>query len=328
MSVPSAQDAISFANTLGNASIDPQGRIVYRAQPRFDFRGQRPTPGAGGNVGFAMPEMPDSAPIFRIDLSTRKVDTLAFIKTQKIKMNTSQDENGRITMTSEINPLPVVDEWALMSDGAVALVRGRDYHIDWVAPDGSKTSSPKIPFDWQRLSDEDKVAFIDSVKAVRERMGAAAPQIATSTGGNAPAAAPSPATPPVDLGAQVIMFRMGGPPGDGGGAPRGNAPAGGNVNLAPPKLNFVAPSDLPDYKPVFLNGFVRADLDGNVWIRTIPTKPIAGGAVYDVVNRKGELVDRVQIPVGRTISAFGPGGLVYLTSRDGSRGKLEKASVK
>ena len=78
-------------------------------------------------------------------------------------------------MTSEINPLPVVDEWAVLSDGAVALVRGRDYHIDWVNPDGSRTSSPKIPFEWQRLSDEDKVAFIDSVKAARERMGANAP---------------------------------------------------------------------------------------------------------------------------------------------------------
>ena len=61
-----------------------------------------------------------------------------------------QDENGRITMTSEINPLPVVDEWAMVSDGSVALIRGRDYHIDWVNADGTRSSSPKIPFEWQR----------------------------------------------------------------------------------------------------------------------------------------------------------------------------------
>ena len=93
-------------------------------------------------------------------------------------------------------------------------------------------------------------------------------------------------------------------------------------------MNFVPPSELPDYKPVFLNGFVRADLDGNVWIRTIPTKAMAGGPVYDVVNRKGELVERVQIPVNRSIAAFGPGGVVYLTTRDGMTTKLEKATVR
>jgi hypothetical protein len=46
------------------------------------------------------------------------------------------------------------------------------------------------------------------------------------------------------------------------------------------------------------------------------------------VNRKGELVERVQVPVGRTITGFGPGGVVYLTTRDGLTTKLEKATVR
>ena len=56
--------------------------------------------------------------------------------------------------------------------------------------------------------------------------------------------------------------------------PSAGSALAGTTNVTP-QMNFVAPSELPDYKPVFLNGFVRADLDGNVWIRTIPTKPIA-----------------------------------------------------
>jgi hypothetical protein len=61
-------------------------------------------------------------------------------------------------------------------------------------------------------------------------------------------------------------------------------------------------------------------------VRTIPTKAVgAGGPVYDVINRKGELVQRVQIPVNRTIIGFGPGSTVYLTSRDGAVTKIEKA---
>lgn len=38
---------------------------------------------------------------------------------------------------------------------------------------------------------------------------------------------------------------------------------------------------------------------------------------YDVVNRKGELIERVQLPAGRTIAGFGPNGAIYLSSREG-----------
>src|SRR5436190_22312719 len=76
-------------------------------------------------------------------------------------------------MAREINPLPIVDEWAVLADGSVAIVRGQDYHIDFVNPDGSLTVSPKIPFDWQRLSDEDKTAIIDSARTRMEKARAA-----------------------------------------------------------------------------------------------------------------------------------------------------------
>ena len=36
---------------------------------------------------------------------------------------------------------------------------------------------------------------------------------------------------------------------------------------------FVSPSELPDYRPAFMQNSVRADLDGNVWIRTTATRP-------------------------------------------------------
>ena len=98
--------------------------------------------------------------------------------------------------------------------------------------------------------------------------------------------------------------------------------------MAAPQVSFVSPSELPDYKPAFFAGAVRADMDGNLWIRTIPTQKIEGGPVYDVVNRKGELVERVQVPAGRTIVGFGPGGAVYLAGREGDRFILERARVR
>jgi hypothetical protein len=223
----------------------------------------------------------------------------------------------------------------VLSDGSVAFVRGRDYHVDVVARDGTKHSAAKMPFDWQRLSDEDKVAFIDSVKAVRERMAAAAAanapagasgnqQIVTRDG-----AAGGP-PPGAGGGEPRIMIQMG--PGQGGGGPgRDGGRGAGGPNAAgftPGPLVFIAPSELPDYKPPFFAGSVRADADGNLWIRTIPTRKMAGGPVYDVVNGKGELIDRVQIPEGRVISGFGTGGVVYLSQRDNTGVTLERARVK
>ena len=75
---------------------------------------------------------------------------------------------------------------------------------------------------------------------------------------------------------------------------------------------------------------MRADADGHLWVRTIPTKAIPGGPVYDVINLKGELIDRVQVPKDRTIVGFGAGGVVYLAARDATTNKttLEKASFK
>ena len=46
-----------------------------------------------------------------------------------------------------------------------------------------------------------------------------------------------------------------------------------------------------------------------------PTAPL----VYDVINRKGELTHRVQFPAGRQIVGFGPGGAIYMVSREGVR---------
>ncbi len=310
ISVPRAQDANMLASPIGSPVLAPNGKLIYRAQPQFQTT--RTVTAGGGPGAFLPPEIPDSAPVLRIDLATRVVDTLGYIKTPKIKMDVQHDDNGNIRMSSQINPLPTVDDWAVTPDGAVAFVRGRDYHVDWINPDGSKVSSPKVPFDWQRMTEEDKVAFIDSLKAARAKQGANAPTAATP-GGATPGAGGG--------GPQVFVFGNTGPGGPGGGGP----PRGGLPQL---QQNFIPASELPDYKPPFFAGSTRADTEGNLWIRTIPTSAIAGGPVYDVINRKGEIVQRVQIPAGRTIVGFGAGGAVYLANRDGITVTLERASVR
>jgi hypothetical protein len=78
----------------------------------------------------------------------------------------------------------------------------------------------------------------------------------------------------------------------------------------------VSPNELPDYRPAFANGSVRADAEGKLWVRILLAKPSTGGPEYDVIDRSGKLVDRVTLPRGTTIAGFGTGGIVYLGVRD------------
>ena len=322
MAIPRAEDAMILGSGLGNPVFDGSGRLIYRAGAGFGMR----SVGAGGNVritqgppggaaggrppAMAPPEIPDSAFVVSVDLATRKVDTLGYIRTPKTKFEINHDANGGMRMQSMINPLPVVDDWSVLPDGSIAFVRGKDYHIDWVTRDGARTSSSKIPFNWQRLTEEDKVEFLDSLKAARARLGPNAP--VPGAPGSAPGA----------QAAQVMVFSqtMGG--GGGGAQP---APTRTMTRTEP---SYVAASELPDYKPAFFAGSTIADNEGNLWVRTIPTEAIAGGPVYDVINRKGELVERVQIPENRTVVAFGRGGAVYMLNREGATATLEKASIR
>jgi hypothetical protein len=320
-SVPRSQDAGALgSNLLGNPALDGRGRLVYRGGFGRVIAGPAAVSavksGAGGGDAAAratslanMFEQPDTTALVRVDLATRKLDTAAFFKIPKNKMNVQQSDKG-IMVSNEINPLQTVDDWAVLADGSIALIRGQDYHVDFIHPDGSVASSPKIPYDWQRLTDEDKVAIIDSAKTAFERARAAAP-----AGGNAVMAGPGGGAPG---GGMVVMnFRMG-DGAAGGGVKTGDAGSG-------PQVNFVSANELPDYRPVFAQGSSRGDADGNLWVRTSATRAgSVGGPIYDVIGQHGELVERVQIPSGRQIVGFGKGGVVYMVARDDSGAWLER----
>jgi hypothetical protein len=330
MSVPRSQDAMMLGSPIaGTPGFDASGGLVYRGSPQFQMRRPARAAGSGGGNAFQPPEFPDSTPVVRVDLASRQVDTLGYVRIPRLKLEMTTNENGRVTMSSVMNPLPVIDDWAVLSDGSVALLRGQDYSIDWIRPDGSRESTGKIPFDWRRLSDEDKVAFMDSVKAQRTRLDSA--QIARDSAEERQRPAREQAARRAALGGGAGGGGGGGGGGMGGARVmiQGGDGGGTNMTVIGPggrgQMSFVPPEELPDYQPVFFANSVRADADGNLWVRTIPTRSRDGGAVYDVINGKGELVDRVQVPVNRTIVGFGQAGIVYLAVTQGTGVILERA---
>lgn len=374
MSVPRPGDAGSLiGGPNGTPGFDAQGRLVYRGAMSFGRggrgdgggrgegrggrgegrggegrgarggeRGGQPG-GPGGFPGFQMPEFPDSLAIVRISLATRKLDTAGFVKIPKQNVSVGQGVDGRISVMTTIDPMPIVDDWAVTADGRVALLRGRDYRLEFVGADGTVESSHKLPFAWRQLSDSAKEAFIDSTRTAMEklreqalaRMQAGGAATADLAGMAAAAGATGLAEIAGAAGGAFIMRagveagRAGGRGGDavvfgGGDGGRGRGGQGGGINIPP--LNFIPAQDLPDYAPPFNAGSMRADADGNIWIRT--TLVYNGGSVYDVVNAKGQLTDRLLLPPGRVIAGFGKGGVVYMGVRDAEGVRLEKATIR
>jgi len=276
-------------------------------------------------------EPPDSAFIVRFDFPSRTLDTAGTIRIAHSRTNISRDDAGKISINMTAFPPMTVDDWAVTSDGSIAVVRGRDYHVDWLGPDGAWTATPRIPYAWEQMNDSVKTALIDSTATAMQAIMDSMPARMARTSGTT-ATGPGGATVTVGGerreagpggGGMVMTFV-----GPGGGEGRAGGGGGGptTVTMNVPHVVKAALADVPDYRPVFRQGSVRADAEGNLWIRT--NKMVNGRPVYDVVDRSGQLTDRVQLPAFRTIAGFGP-GVVYLGVRDSSGvSHLERARVR
>lgn len=346
MSIPSANDASSLiGGNSGFPGFDAQGRLIYRANAltriggppaasNGSARGGQPSittgsgqqivmggpgganNGSGGAPAFNMPTFPDSVPLVRMEIATRKLDTLAMLKTYRPKMSMLRDSSsGNISVSSIINPLPQVDDYAVLADGSIAVIRGQEYRVEWIRPNGERVAGSKLPFDWRKLDEAAKVAFLDSTKTAMEKVRQAGNARAQNGGAPLPLNAGGSPAGASGGGSMVMTFsRAEGGASSDAPRPRDQGAGPGGFNMSIPPLQFVSPSELPDYAPPFAAGSARGDFDGNLWIRT--TNTVNGGSVYDVVTPKGELLDRVAVPVGRVVAGFGPKGAVYLGYRD------------
>jgi len=170
MAPPHTQDLIFLGvpAAFGRPGFDPKGRLIYRTQLRPNIQ-PRPTPSGSQKVEMT-PVNPDSAPILRGDFDARTVDTVAWMKTPsqgRMAMEIKENLAGgppTVTMHMLLNPFQMSDEWSVLSDGTIAIVRVHDYHIDWIDPDGTKRASAKMAIDWRRYTDAEKLQRVDSIK--------------------------------------------------------------------------------------------------------------------------------------------------------------------
>lgn len=296
--------------------------------------------GQGGRGGFNPQNQPDSVPIVRVDFDSRKADTVTFVKVPKNETQMTRGEDGQMRFTIKINPLPQADDWALLADGTVAVMRVLDYHVDYYAPDGKHIASEKLPYDWKQITEEDKTKLVDSLKVMASA--------AMGRNGNAngpmrmqiePIAADRLPDfyPPVRQGSSIadrdgnlwvlpttsslsaqLAAQMGGMGGGMMGGGRGGPP-GGAPGAAPGGAPGAAGAPGAPRDTTGRGGMPPA------MMAALMNQP---PQVYDVVSKEGKLVERVKLPGGRQIAGFGPNGLIYLVAREGRDLYLETVKIK
>src|SRR5262249_18443800 len=144
MAAPAFGRDLPYANTLAQG-YDPAGRMIFGGAP--------PPRGVRTNIPGSPPEVltirRDSGRVFRYDPDSRQQDTLGVLERPMFKYVYFYKDGQLVGGGPYLNPLPETDEWALLPDGTVAIVRAHDYHIDWISPDGTQSSTPKMPFAWR-----------------------------------------------------------------------------------------------------------------------------------------------------------------------------------
>ena len=296
-SAPKAGDVYYMVSSA--SGVDASGRLVYRGiEPMINDRMR--------NMKGSIPP-PDSAPIIRASFETRSVDTVARVKLNPSSRVDVSTVNNHSVFTTYINPLVSVDEWAILTDGTIAIVRGQDYHVDLVRANGTTLTGPKLAFDWKRLSDIDRQMLIDSTHKANEKRDSTL-RAATRSGSARQIAMAGGTVSAASLAAERNGVKIDNP----------------NEYVT----TEVPPGELADYWPPIRTGAALADADSNLWVLpTTSAQSKRGELVYDVVNNNGIMMYRVRIPLGKSIAGFGRNGVVYLMAKDVEGWTLERTKV-
>lgn len=122
--------------------VDGRGRIYSRAM-------------AGMGAG----TLPDSAAVLRIDRATRAAEPVATFKLPD-RTQTRSGGAGNEQVAIANTPLSPEDAWGVAPDGAVVVVRAGDYHVEWIAADGSVTRGPAVRYDGVRIGTPEKEEWL------------------------------------------------------------------------------------------------------------------------------------------------------------------------
>lgn len=178
--------------------FDRTGHLLFRAAPPVFLSLLDPE-----FVGDTLMVGPDSTAVLREDVATRRLDTLVMVQAARLRQAVTRRGNGLGGFgRPAINPIPAGDEWTVLNEGSVAILRVHDFRVDWVGTDRRIVQGPKIPAPLMRLTESMKVAIMDSVRARDSALAA-------GRGAPMPNAPPRAYVQPSDLPDYYPPFTMG-----------------------------------------------------------------------------------------------------------------------
>lgn len=130
---------------------DARGRLYWTGQPFTQAAGDGP------------PTSADSVPVVRYDRATKKTDSLAWVRVAKGNVQTSGGSGNVQLRIGIANPFQPRDEWAVLPDGRVAVLRSPEYRVDWYGPNGKSSSAP-IAYEKLKLTEAHKAQWRESRK--------------------------------------------------------------------------------------------------------------------------------------------------------------------
>lgn len=135
------------------------GMMISATPPRFaDARGRIYTAGGAFRMGPDGPVSADSLAIVRLDRKTSKTDTVGYVRAPKNNVQTS-GSNGQMSFrVGTAAPFTPRDDWFVLPDGRVGIVRSPEYRIDWA---DSKTPGTAIPYEKIKVTEAHKKQWRD-----------------------------------------------------------------------------------------------------------------------------------------------------------------------
>lgn len=148
------------------ASSQPRGpgggMMIAGTPPRFaDSRGRTYTAGNAFAMGPNGPTAAESLAILRLDRRSQKTDTVAWIRAPKNNVQTSGSSGQMSFRVGTAAPFTPRDDWFVLPDGRVGIVRSPEYRVEWA--DG-RTPAASIPYDRIKVAEAHKQQWRDSRK--------------------------------------------------------------------------------------------------------------------------------------------------------------------
>ena len=169
---PDLKPGTTFALQLFNA----QDTTIVQGSMFGDTRGRIYSTAMKFRASASGVAVPDSMDLVWFDPrsasrgSTRTL--IGKVRTPSTGKQDIQTQGGHIKVSTPFPGMVPADAWAVFPDGRVAIVRGANYRVEFILPDGSKPAPTNIEYERYKLSEADKQAEMDDVrKRITQQMG-------------------------------------------------------------------------------------------------------------------------------------------------------------